>query len=268
MKYPLISDSHVHSDSSRDANDPVMMMCESAARLGFYSITITDHCECNVYHSEFYDRSTRQSYFETRKAAMVFNSRLHVYAGVELGQAVQDQAAAEDILNACDFDFVLASVHNIRNFPDFYEIDYNQVDVDDILNRYFDELLETIAWGKFDSLAHLTYPWRYLNAKKKLPINMYKKRIDEVLNALIAKNKALEINTSGLRQKLGTTMPDLPILTRYRELGGKLITIGSDAHRWADVGGGIEQGFSILCSAGFHHFTVYQHHEPIMLPIE
>lgn len=268
MKYPLISDSHVHSDSSRDANDPVMMMCESAARLGFYSLTITDHCECNVYRSESYDRSVRQSYFETRKASAVFNSRLHVYAGVELGQAMQDQEAAEDVLNACDFDFTLASVHNVKNLPDFFDVDYSKVDMDDILNRYFDELMETIEWGKFDSLAHLTYPWRYMDGKRKAPAHTYSDRIDMVLKALIAKHKALEVNTSGLRQKIGKTLPDLPILARYRELGGKLITIGSDAHRWADVGGGIEQGLSLLCSAGFHHFTIYQHHEPKMLPIE
>ena len=89
-----------------------------------------------------------------------------------------------------------------------------------------------------------------------------------MLKALIEKHKSLEVNTSGLRQKLGKTMPDSPILSRYFELGGKLITIGSDAHRWADVGGGVEQGLSMLQKIGFHHFTIYVHHEPVFLPIE
>ena len=83
--------------------------------------TITDHCECNVYREEEYDRSVRQSYFEARKASAVFHGRLHVRAGIELGQPMQNIEAAEDILDACDFDFTLASVHNVQGMPDFYE---------------------------------------------------------------------------------------------------------------------------------------------------
>ncbi len=270
MKYRYISDSHVHSDCSRDGNDPTMMMCESAARLGLYALTMTDHCECNAYVSEAYDRSVRQSYFEARKASAVFRDRLHVYAGVEIGQPMQDKAAAQDILDNCDFDFALASVHNVKGLADFFELDYSKVEVYDALNRYFDEMLEMISWGMFDSLSHLTYPWRYIVGERGLTINdnLYHDKIDQVLKLLIEKHKALEVNTSGLRQKLGITMPDLSVLRRYYELGGKLVTVGSDAHRWADVGGGVEQGLSLLRQAGFTHFNIYIKHEPKFLPIE
>jgi histidinol-phosphatase (PHP family) len=270
MKYRYISDSHTHSDCSRDGDDPTMMICESGARQGLYAMTITDHCECNAYTQDGYDRSIRQSYFEARKAAAVFHSRLHVFAGVEIGQPMQNQAAAQDVLDACDFDFVLASVHNVKSLADFYELDYSKIEVNDALNRYFDEMMDMIEWGKFDSLAHLTYPWRYIVGERGLEINdnLFRDRIDQVLMALIKKHKALEVNTSGFRQKLGKPMPDLSIIRRYRELGGKLITIGSDAHRWADVGGGVEQGLRVLQQAGFHHFTIYIHREPKFLPIE
>ncbi|NLJ31581.1 MAG: histidinol-phosphatase HisJ family protein [Clostridiales bacterium] len=270
MKYRYISDSHVHSDCSRDGVDPTMMMCESGARLGLYSMTMTDHCECNAYTSEFYDRSIRQSYFEARKAAAVFRDRLTIYAGVELGQPMQDVSAAEAALDACDFDFVLASVHNVKNMSDFFELDYTQHDVFDVLNLYFDEIMDMIAWGRFDSLSHLTYPWRYIVGEHGIPVRdeLYRDRIDQVLKALIRKRKALEVNTSGLRQKLGKTMPDLTVLQRYHELGGRLVTLGSDAHRWADVGGGIESGLELLRRAKFTHFCIYSHHEAVYLPIE
>ena len=71
MKYRYLSDCHTHSDCSPDASDPTMMLCECACRLGLYALTITDHCECNVYREEEYDRSVRQSYFEARKASAV-----------------------------------------------------------------------------------------------------------------------------------------------------------------------------------------------------
>ena len=270
MKYRYLSDCHTHSDCSPDASDPTMMLCECACRLGLYALTITDHCECNVYREEEYDRSVRQSYFEARKASAVFHGRLHVRAGIELGQPMQNIEAAEDILDACDFDFTLASVHNVQGMPDFYELDYSQVDLTKTLHQYFDEILETIEWGKFDSLAHLTYPWRYIVCEHGLAIDdvQLSGRIDEVLTALIKNGKALEVNTSGLRQKLGETMPNLQIVKRYYELGGKLVTLGSDAHRWPDVGAGMEEGMKLIRQAGFTHFALYSHHEPKLLPIE
>lgn len=269
MKYRYISDCHTHTACSPDGADSAMMMCESAARLGLYGIAVTDHCECNVYRKDGYDRSVRRSYTETRRAGAAFHDRLHVFAGVELGQPMQDCTAAEDAVSSCDFDFTLASVHNIKGKVDFYDLDYTSEDVNNLLDRYFAEIMETIEWGKFDSLAHLTYPWRYMAGEHGIAVDRAKWAgpIDGVLRLLIKKKKALEVNTSGFRQKIGVSLPDYPIILRYRQLGGRLVTLGSDAHRWADVSAGIERGMSLLRQAGFQHFTVYQNHEPNFLPL-
>lgn len=269
MKYRYVADSHVHTDCSKDAVDPAMMMCENAAHLGLYALTVTDHCECNLFYEDGYDKSVIQSYFEAKKAAAVFGGRLHVFAGVELGQPTQNREAAEQVLDSCEFDFALASVHNIKNKKDFFELDYAAENMEELLETYFDEVLETIEWGQFDSLAHLTYPWRYIVGEHHLeiPENRWTARIDEVLKALIKHGKALEVNTSGFRQTLGVSMPDVPVLERYRALGGKLVTVGSDAHRWADVGAGIERGLDALRQAGFHHYMIYASHQPTALPI-
>ena len=270
MGAKYLSDCHIHTDCSPDGVDPAMMMCESAARLGFYAVTVTDHCECNDYFAGGFDKSVRQSCYESRKAKAAFHGRLRVYSGVELGQATQDAAAAEDALGCFSYDFVLASVHNIKGEKDFFELDYSAGKAGALLNRYFDELLEVVEWGKFDSLAHLTYPWRYMAGERGtgIPVAQFGGRIEEVLKALIRRGRALELNTSGYRQKLGAPIPDYPVLRRYRELGGRLITIGSDAHRWADVGGGIEQGLRLLRKAGFTHYTIYVGRQPQFLPIE
>lgn len=269
MKFRYISDNHVHTDCSKDAVDPAMLMCESAARLGLYALTITDHCECNTFLSDGYDKLVRQSNFEARKASAAFSGRLHVYSGVELGQPMQDKSAAESVLDLYEFDFALASVHNIKGKKDFFDLDYSTEKIDDLLDRYFDEIMETIEWGHFDSLAHLTYPWRYIVGEHNIPIQTkhWTNRIDDVLKLLIEKKKALEVNTSGFRQKIGVSMPDFSVIKRYHELGGKLVTLGSDSHRWADVGAGIESGLELLLKAGFHHFMIYISHQPKALPI-
>ena len=278
MRYHYISDSHVHSDCSFDGTDPVMMICERAAALGLYSIAVTDHCECDIYYKEGFDRSVVQSFFETRKARAVFYGRLQVYAGIELGQPITDPIATRKALSAGAFDFVLASVHNLPGQKDFYYLNYTDENVDPLLSDYFDHVLQVAKWGQFDSLAHLTYPLRYILAQPGLRVELskYREKIDAVLLELIQQKKALEVNTSGLRQQIGDTLPDAERLIqqrknfvrRFYELGGTYVTLGSDAHRWADVSAGIEEAMSMIYKTGFRHYTIYSKREPRLVPIE
>ena len=269
MRYHYISDSHVHSDCSFDGTDPVMMICERAAALGLYSIAVTDHCECDIYYKEGFDRSVVQSFFETRKARAVFYGRLQVYAGIELGQPITDPKATREALSAGAFDFVLASVHNLPGQKDFYYLNYTDENVDPLLSDYFDHVLQVAKWGQFDSLAHLTYPLRYILAQPGLRVELskYREKIDAVLLELIQQKKALEVNTSGLRQQIGDTLPDAGIVRRFYELGGTYVTLGSDAHRWADVSAGIEEAMSMIYKTGFRHYTIYSKREPRLVPI-
>ena len=92
--------------------------------------------------------------------------------------------------------------------------------------------------------------------------------IDEILLTLIKNKTALEINTAGLRQPIGITSPDESIVRRYKELGGKLITIGSDAHYAEHLGAGIEQGYELALKCGFDKVAVYQGRTPTLIPIE
>ena len=139
-----------------------------------------------------------------------------------------------------------------------------------LLSDYFDHVLQVAKWGQFDSLAHLTYPLRYILAQPGLRVELskYREKIDAVLLELIQQKKALEVNTSGLRQQIGDTLPDAGIVRRFYELGGTYVTLGSDAHRWADVSAGIEEAMSMIYKTGFRHYTIYSKREPRLVPIE
>ena len=96
----------------------------------------------------------------------------------------------------------------------------------------------------------------------------YQKKIDQILSLLAEKDKALEINTSGLRQKLKRTLPDESIVMRYKELGGKLITIGSDAHYAKHLGLGIGKAMDMAKRCGFDSVALFQSRNPMEIPIE
>lgn len=275
LKYKFVSDCHCHSSCSFDAVDSVDSMCKRAAELGLYALTITDHCEASGYadpdNSEFGDFSKLipQSVSEMKSAQKKYYGKVKLLRGIELGQPMQDLKSADTALALDDFDFVLASVHNVANEKDFYWLDYTEESAYEILSRYFDEVLETAKWNRFDSLAHLTYPLRYIEGEHKIKINFdnFSDKIDLILKTLIKNGKALEVNTSGLRQKIGKTLPHDDIIKRFKQLGGEYVTIGSDAHCCKDLGKGITEGLELIKSCGFDKYTVFEKHRPVLIDI-
>lgn len=263
-------DLHMHTDNSDDAQHSVILMCEYAQRRGLRAVAITDHCECNRYKTDRFDRAIRQSFFESVKARASFRGSLVVLAGMELGQALQNIKAAEDALAANPYDFVIGSLHNVEGEADFWKVDYTQKDPHELLDRYFQEVYELVRWNRFDSLAHLTYPLRYIVGVEHIDVDLkqWSEPIDEILKMLASNGKALEINTSGLRQPYGKALPHLEIVRRFHQLGGEYITVGADAHCCEDVGANIEDGLQIALQAGFRYVSLYQHREPMPVPIE
>ena len=269
MRYHFASDCHNHSNCSPDGSDSVGEMRQRAQELGLWAHTLTDHCECQNFPDRYRPR-VEQAWKAMEQVPQGGGCRF--YRGIELGQPNQDPASAQEALSGRNYDFVIGSIHNIRGYEDFFFLDYSKVEpefIDQLLTTYWEEEQEVIAWGNFDSLGHLTYPLRYIEGDHGIPVDLSKHReaIDGIFRALIQKGKALEVNTSGLRQKIGRTLPDLPLLRRYRELGGELVTLGSDAHSTGDLGKGIDEGMELLEEAGFRYFAVYEQHAPILLPL-
>lgn len=270
MGYKNKLDMHIHTANSCDASHSAIRMCEVAMRNNLRSLTFTDHCEVDIYEKGNFEVAMTHAFVEVAKAKSAFLGTLIINNGIELGQPVYDKEKAERIINKFEYDQVIGSVHNLRNRPDFFDIDYNEVDVESLLDEYFYEIFELVKWDKFDTLAHLTYPLRYIVGQHNINVDVsrFSDRIDEILSLLAKNGKALEINTSGLRQPLGKTMPDEDIIRRFRQLGGKMITIGSDAHCESDVGAGIEEGMDLAGKCGFNEITLFQKRTPIPIPIE
>lgn len=267
-----IIDMHTHTDNSFDGHCSTMLMCESAADKGIRAIAFTDHLEMDVFYQKDFDKTANQSFFEIAKARSAFEGRLLVIVGAEMGECTYDIPTTESLISRLKYDFVIGSIHNLPNKPDFCDMDFNTEEYSDVyslLDEYFKCELDMSKWAKFDTLAHLTYPLRYMCGDFGMNIDMsrYSEIIDEILVNLVKNGKALEINTSGFRQKIGKTMPDESIVRRYRELGGELITIGSDAHYIEHLGMGIREGYELAARCGFDSTAIYINREPTLIPI-
>ncbi|MGN0448581.1 MAG: histidinol-phosphatase HisJ family protein [Acutalibacteraceae bacterium] len=260
MNKQRIIDMHIHSDNSPDGIHSPMYICEQAVDKGLRAIAFTDHCEIDRFFSEKYNSMIFHSYFECNKAKSAFEGQLLVLLGIEIGQPLYNKELTEKIINNHAYDVILASVHKPKGFDcDVKEIPYDEIDVYDFMRGYFNELTEIAAWDGCDVLAHLTVPMRRIEGKYNINFDYSKiqKETDELLKTIIRTNKSLEINSSGLRQPIKKPLPDECILKRYYELGGRNITIGSDAHKASDVGEGILECMAITKKYGFEKLNFY-----------
>ncbi len=272
MAFKNLVDLHTHTDNSFDGHHSTMFLCETAYMKGLRAVAFTDHLEMDAFYKGSFDRTAIQSFFEVAKARSAFNGKLLVCVGAELGQAVYDKRVSEKLLETMNYDFVIGAIHNLPEIEDFYYMNFDDESIDymALLEQYFEWELKLAQWAKFDTLAHLTYPLRYIVGKYKKPVDMseFSEIIDEILITLVKNEKALEINTAGLRQPIGVTSPDEGIIRRYKELGGRLITIGSDAHYAEHLGAGIDKGYELALKCGFDKVAVYQNRTPTLIPIE
>lgn len=269
MKYKNIIDMHTHSDNSFDGNHSCILLCEGVVENGGTGIAITDHCDIDAVDYDFRAFATNQ-YVQTYAAKKAFEGVISVFQGIELGQGIYRKEKSFELMNDFNYDFVLGSIHNLENMQDFYFLDYKEYDIDDLLKRYFQAELELAQWNQTDSLAHLTYPLRYIIAREHIDVDIteYYDIIDAIFETLIKNGKALELNVSGLFMDMKDTLPNKSLIQRFHDMGGKYVTVGTDSHYYNKVCIGIDKGLDILQECGYSCFTVFKNREPFLIPIE
>lgn len=276
-------DCHTHTQFSMDSEADINAMIKKAKELNLAAYAITDHCECNCWYpkehyenTELFDYFNYKDDFEASLSAVTElkekYSDFNLICGTELGQPLADLEIAEKCIADSRLDFVISSVHQIKDEKDFFYINYyhmSTAEINNLLERYFSEVYELCKWGKFDVLGHLTYCLRYMKIRNGITPNMklFDEIIAESLRTLADKGKGIEINTSGIRQGFGTTFPSLKYIKLFREFGGKIISIGSDAHKVRDLGANIVEGTELAKAAGFSEICYFKKRQPVFIKI-
>lgn len=265
----FLCDYHLHTTNSTDGKSSLTDMCRAAVSKGIKEIAVTDHFEPteNDKSYAFYERDL--FYSDIEDVRKIFKGMLVIRYGVELGQPHIYPEYSEKLINEYPFDFVLASCHKMTGDIDFADINYARADLRRYFEKYLDNLKELLAWGQFDCIGHFDLVKRYC-ARDGIKINLmdnYKDEIADILKLIAEKNKGIEINTSGLRQFSAGFMPGFDIVSLYRMLGGKIITVGSDAHSAEEVGKGIDDAIALAFDAGFKNITVFEKRVPKFIDI-
>ena len=262
----MLADCHLHTEFSTDSETPMRAQAERALELGIPAICVTDHMDMDYPQGEFWLDTDR--YMEAvRRLQEEYRGRLEIGFGVELGLMEHLRARQEEYLKKYPFDFVIGSVHLIHGEDPYNGELFRKYGDEEVFREYFRLSHRLLADApSIQSWGHLDYVVRYGQNPEVYSYRKYADEIDAVLKLLLEKGIALEVNTAGFRT-LGRTNPEPDVLRRYRELGGELITVGSDGHQPEYLGYRFRETEELLRSCGFSYYAVFRQRKPAFIKI-
>ncbi len=256
---------HLHSDLSADCDHPLEAMCEAALEAGFTDVCFTEHLDFDRDdpHYGYYDHARAMDAVEAARHR--FEGRLTVRSGIEFDFRREYGDEPGEVLAAMPVDFRMGSVHSIHRYRiwKLWDADLEGEDLRAMQAEYFDEVEALVRSGLADGLGHVDYLYKQRpEAFGVLRDDWYWDRVAALLGLCIERGVAIEVNSHHVEDKGMGLAADGAILTRYRGLGGHLLTVGSDAHRPGDVAHGYGPAEAAVREAGFTEITGYAAGEP------
>lgn len=260
------ADYHMHTNLSPDSKVSIDTQIQKAIREGFQEIAITDHYEYDLMDEKWQLTMDIDHYIQTvEEAKSRYKDQIIIKTGVEIGYEAMYHDQLNMLIRDKIFDFIICSTHKCEHQELYFGGFFIGKTQDEAYRGYFEHVLEAVThFEHFNVYGHLDYVNRYGEYPVKiLDTNKYGELIDAILETLIRKDKGLEINTSGIRYGLGHFNPQIPVLKRYLEKGGEIITIGSDSHYEAHTGYLWDEAAKLLKNIGFRAYTTFDKGKPL-----
>ena len=253
-------DCHLHTEFSYDCRMPIKAICEISLAHGMKGICLTDHVEIhpkNKEHEHLPDYPAYKASFEEAKAS--YGDRLEMSRGIELGLAddINEQNLAE--IKKAEPDFIIGSVHYVDG-QEIYTGEFSSGKTREEAYLYYLEtvLRQVKTHDYFSVLGHLDMVLRdHSFENRSFDRAEFFLLVDDILKNLIESGRGIEVNSSGWGYGLGGPHPSARIIKRYKELGGTIITTGSDSHRFASVNKDIATATLLLKDLGFESVSYF-----------
>ncbi len=255
-------DFHLHSSLSFDSDGIAEDMALVASKMGFKEICFTDHYDYHFYPDKEANLFSLEDYAKIYDPIKV--DGLLIRKGVEFGLTGWNKPQLDSLARMRDFDFIIGSVHFADGYDPYDREYWDNKTVDEAFSKYLEQTLLCVKeHDNFDVLGHLTYVCKSAHnlSRKSPPLSDYGDITDEIFKVLIAKGIGIEVNTSGIVSP-GCFLPSAEFVKRYKELGGEIITVGSDAHDPSVVGRGIDSALEMLKDI-FGHVCTFESRKPI-----
>lgn len=266
----MYSDYHIHTHFSGDCSTPAAAQIEKAIQLNMDELCITDHHDYDVDSGDINFELDIPSYLtHMNDLKETYKDQIKIRIGLELGLQAHLADYLTRLLSQYSFDFIIGSTHFIRGKDPYYPSYFENRREQDAIREFFLETLKNVkSFRNYDVLGHLDYIIRYCPTKdQNYVIGDYQDIIEEILSVIIKAGIGLECNTSGLRSGISQPNPHIDILKCYRQLGGEIITLGSDSHITDTLGYRFDFAKEILISSGFRYYCTFSDRKPAFHPL-
>lgn len=276
MREKMFADYHVHTEFSDDSDYPLLDVVRDAAAMGMDEVCLTDHVDYGIKvdrdsglelqyrNGVIYANVDYPRYVDLiREARRRYGDKIKVKLGLEFGMQVHTIPQYEALFARYPFDFIILSVHEVED-REFWTQEYQRGRTQEEYNlRYYQELLELVRRYKhYSVLGHVDLITRYDEAGV-YPFEKIKPILTDIFRQVIADGKGIELNTSYHRYGLSDSTPARAILELYRDLGGQILTLGSDSHKPEHLGAYLEEGKRLLYDLGFRRFCTFEQMRPV-----
>lgn len=263
---PITADCHLHTSHSGDSDTPMEQMILQGISQGLDTMCFTEHNDFDYpgtpqYPGDIFLLNTDSYLYDLIQYKEKYADRIRVLFGVELGLQPQVMRQNAVYAKSYDFDFIIGSSHICNGQdPYFHSPFFDGRSADEAYLEYFESILENIKkFSNFDVYGHLDYVVRYGDEMdKNYSYEKFKDIFDAILELLIDKGKGIEVNTGGLKKGMKDLHPCMGVLKRYRELGGEIITIGSDSHDTHHIADSFDRACDALKECGFRYYSVFE----------
>ena len=263
-------DFHIHTALSHDGSDTIKEYCDLAKSRNMKAIGFCEHVDLDPRNYVFGQHDYDQYRAEIEAARARFGDALLIRMGAEVGYVPRIESEIADYLNTHQYDFVAGAVHEIDDGASGVSEEFEAAETFarfepmEAYHEYFETIDKMVVTGLFDVISHLDLINRYGAGYLKEPLSWgrFYGVLRRILEGAIKRQMAVEINTSGLRQAPQATYPPAEVLQLYKEIGGALVIIGSDAHSPDQLCAGVPAALKIARQLGLNPHTSFKDRIP------
>ena len=255
-------DYHMHTSVSYDSKETPEAMLQVAVNAGLKEICFTDHIDYDPLEPDHKIRFETEDY--NRAYDHLQAEGIKIRRGFEFGMLPDNKNVFAQDVKRRHFDFVIGSTHFIDGLDPYFDPFWQGKTMDEAELRYFENVLACVqVHDDFDVLGHLTYISKaWANpTNRAIRFDDYREITDEIMKILVSKGKGMEINTSG-KDPVGVFLPSVEYLRRFKELGGQIVTVGSDSHNAERVGQYCLDACKLACEI-FGYVCTFEDRKPV-----
>ncbi|AOR24552.1 histidinol-phosphatase HisJ family protein [Clostridium taeniosporum] len=261
-------DYHMHSNFSADSQTPMEDMIKKSIELGLKEICFTDHVDYDILENPNVKIDYNKYFEDLNFYKNKYKNKITIKKGIEMGLQTQVLDRCSNEIKENDFDFVIGSIHTIDRYELCKGGFHKGKTQHETYEGYYKRLLEIInLYDDYSILGHVDLIKRYGNYDTILKDELFFDYLEAILKKVIHSGKGIEINTSSFRYNLPDLTPSKNIIKMYKDLGGEILTIGSDSHNPTQIANKFNYIHDVLGSMGYKYICKFNKMKPEFIKI-